>query len=246
MTTKNSTGLLSTSDGTSLADAAFTRQWLEKIGFSLIQWPWLLRSLWGGSRAEKERLLDRIGLPRDALPNLGSWKADTFLLHRIVDEIEARRPAVVVELGSGATSLVIAAALRHHGGGRLHSYDQHRPFVSAMGEWLAEHGLDASFRHAPLRNRSPAWPGVWYDLDDVPDAIDLLIVDGPPWTIHPLVRGAAETLFPRLASGGAVLLDDAARPGERVVARRWKRRWRNIAFQFERGGSKGLLIGRRA
>lgn len=45
-------------------------------GFGLISWPWLLRSLDGGMAREKSALLDRLGLPEDALPSLGSWKAD--------------------------------------------------------------------------------------------------------------------------------------------------------------------------
>ena len=41
----------------------------------------------------------------------------------------------------------------------------------------------------------------------MPTDIDLLIVDGPPWAIHPYVRGAAASLFPRIRPGGRVLLD---------------------------------------
>ena len=67
----------------------------------------------------------------------GSWKADTYLLGRVVDLIEHKRPATVVELGSGATSLVIAKALSLHGGGKLYSFDQHRSFISDMNRWLA-------------------------------------------------------------------------------------------------------------
>lgn len=216
-----------------------------QLAFALIQWPWLLRSLRGGTKAEKRALLERVSLPNDALPNLGSWKADTYLLHRIVDEIERLRPANVVELGSGATSLVMARALKLHGGGALHSYDQHEPFVAEMIDWLAEHHLSACFHHAPLETRDPNWPGWWYALQDVPETINLLVIDGPPWAVHPYARGMAERLFHRIAPGGVVMLDDAARPGERIVARRWRKKWREFDFTYEAGGTKGLLIGRR-
>ena len=79
----------------------------------------------------------------------------------------------------------------------------------------------------------------------MPERIDLIIIDGPPWTVHPLVRGAAERLFPRLSPGGIVLLDDAARPGERLVARRWRKRWPEIDFTLRKDGTKGTLIGSR-
>lgn len=247
MTTKMLTGLLSKPAGP-LPEARCTRsERLFRIAFGAIQWPWLLRSLPGGTQAEKQALLARIGLADDALPHLGSWKADTYLLHRIVDTIEDTRPQHVVELGSGATSLVIAQALAQHGGGRLHSYDQHAPFVAAMHAWLAEHDLDAAFHHAPLVQRDARWPGLWYGLGrvEVPRAIDLLVIDGPPWAVHPFARGMAERLFPLIARGGTILLDDAARPGERYVARRWKRNWPDFDFRYEGGGTKGLLVGRR-
>lgn len=214
-------------------------------GFGAIQWPWLLRSLHGGTKAEKARLLQRLQLPSDALPNLGSWKADTWLLHHIVDAIEALRPRVVVELGAGATSLVAAQALHLNGGGRLVSFDQHGSFLDAMKQWLGEHDLTAEFHHAPLGEIDEGFSPSWYSLHGVPDEIDLLIIDGPPWATHPLVRGNAERLFPRLRPGGMVLLDDASRPGERIIARRWRGNWPDFEFALDPRGAKGTLVGRK-
>lgn len=218
---------------------------LYRLAFGAIGWPWLVRSLWGGTKASKRRLLDRVGLHERALPHLGSWKADTGFLHRIVDGIEMIRPEVVVELGAGASTLVCAAALKANGGGTLYSYDQHEAFVAATAEWIESEGATAVLRHAPLRVRSPAWPGRWYDLQDLPPRIDLLVIDGPPWAIHPFVRGAAESLFDRLSPGGLILLDDADRPGERIVARRWRKNWPDIQFQRISGSTKGTLVGRK-
>ncbi|WP_336960765.1 class I SAM-dependent methyltransferase [Sphingobium aquiterrae] len=245
MTTKNLTGMLAKKMPQETGTARTKGETLFQLFFALIQWPWLLKSLYGGNKAEKNAVLERINLEQDALPHLGSWKADTYLLHRIVDEIEVRQPKNVVELGSGVTSLVIAKALSLHGGGHLYSYDQYEPFVEQMGIWLAEHHLSASFSHAPLNFRDQAWPGLWYALHDLPQTIDLLVIDGPPWSIHPFTRGMAERLFERIAPGGLIMLDDAARPGERYVARRWRKTWRDFEFKFEGKGTKGLLIGER-
>jgi predicted O-methyltransferase YrrM len=220
------------------------RERIEVIAFGAIQWPWLLRSLWGGRKAEKAALLARLDLADDALPHLGSWKADTRFLHHMVDAVEHLRPATVVELGCGASSLVIARALQKFGGGRLVSYDQHQEFVAATGEWLAGQGVAADIRHAPLGPPPGGWPGLWYQLSDPPADIELLVIDGPPWALHPLVRGAAEALVPRLAADAIILLDDAARPGERLVAQRWRKGWPEIDFAYDRSGTKGTLIGR--
>jgi hypothetical protein len=41
------------------------------------------------------------------------------------------------------------------------------------------------------------------------------------------------------------MLDDAARPGERIVARRWRREWPDFDWKLLKGGTKGTLVGRR-
>ncbi len=241
MTSREKTALLT------LDDSAPSRPWSEKlftIAWGAIQWPWLARSLWGGRLADKHALLDRLGLPHDALPHLGSWKADTWFLWRIVGAIEKLRPREVVELGCGASTLVVAKALELNGAGHLTSFDQHAGFVEATGEWLAGHGLAATMRHAPLVEDPSPWSHNWYELNSLPAQIDLLVIDGPPWTINPFVRGRAEVLFDRIAPGGVVLLDDAARPGERMVAARWKRDWPDFRWTLL-PGAKGTLVGER-
>lgn len=220
-------------------------EWATLIGFGAIQWPWLLRSLHGGRKADKNALLDRLQLPRDALPNLGSWKADTGLLTLIADHILAHRPKVVVEFGTGASTLIIARALEMTGGGTFISFEQHPEFVNATRDWLAEHGLTADLRAVRLRPSPGGWPGLWYNHGELPNGIDLMVIDGPPWSIHPFTRGAAETLFGRMSPTGVIMLDDAARPGERVVARRWRRQWPEFRFTLLQTGTKGTLIGQR-
>ena len=242
MTSRETTGLFSREHG--VADRPLNER-LFTLAWGAIQWPWLLRSLHGGRKAQKAALLARLGLPGDALPNLGGWKADTYFLGHIVSAIEGLVPATVVELGCGASSLVIARTLERNGGGRLVSYDQDADFVPATSGWLASHGLDADIHHAPLRPDISPWSSIWYELSHVPPQIDLLVIDGPPWTVNPLVRGRAEQLFSRIPVGGRILLDDASRPGERVVAQRWRRDWPDFAFRYDRRGAKGTLVGTR-
>lgn len=218
---------------------------LWRLAFGAIGWPWLLRSLWGGRKRDRLALLDDLGLPPDALPNLGSWRADVVFLRHIADEIARMRPRNIVEIGAGSSTLVAAQALARYGGGALHSLEQHEGFARATAARLADHGLAARIMTAGLTWRVAGWPGRWHASCALPEQIDMLIIDGPPWTEHPLVRGAAECLFARLSPGAVILLDDAARPGERIVARRWRRRWPSIDFRFDPRGSKGTLIGRK-
>ena len=247
MTTREATSLLPRA-----ADAAVIGDYAKSlsdraavIAFGAIQWPWLLRSLHGGTLAQKEALLDRLDLPYDALPHLGSWKADTGLLKLLVDHIEAHRPRLVVEFGTGASTLILARALQRNGGGTLISFDCYGDFVEATRKWLADYGLKADLRAAPLRPSPEGWPGLWYDHGPLPRGIELMLIDGPPWSIHPLTRGAAASLFDHVAPGGTVMLDDAARPGERLVARRWRKLRPDFDFRLDKSGTKGTLIGRR-
>jgi predicted O-methyltransferase YrrM len=241
MTTREKTGLLSAVEK---GPERPMKERLFTIAFGAIQWPWLARSLWGGRLKDKHALLDRLGLEHDALPHLGAWKADTWFLKRLVDTIEKLRPQQVVEIGCGATSLVIGRALQLHGGGRLTSYDQHPEFAEKTAHWLRANGIEPDIRVAPLVNDPSQWASVWYGMPEVPERIDLLIIDGPHWALNPYVRGRAEKLFDRVPKGGMILLDDAARPGERVVARRWRKAWPQFRFSYE-GGGKGTLFGER-
>ncbi|HEV2747644.1 MAG TPA: class I SAM-dependent methyltransferase [Allosphingosinicella sp.] len=247
MTSREATGLLPRAHD---ADARVrwrrsVADWATLLAFGPINAPWLLRSLHGGSKAGKRALLDRLGLPHDALPNLGSWKADVGLLTMVADHVLAERPRVVVEFGAGASTLIVARALELGGGGTHIAFDQHADFIQATGHWLAEYGLGADLRRAPLMPAPGGWPGLWYDHGPLPDAIDFMLVDGPPWTVHPFTRAAAATLFGRIAPGGTVMLDDGARPGERVIARRWRRRWPDFDFELVKSGTKGTLVGTR-
>jgi predicted O-methyltransferase YrrM len=240
MTSRNTTPILTLRGAVEVEREPADWMWL--LGMGAVQWPWLLKSLYGGRKTDKAALLKRLGLAPDALPNLGSWKADTGLLTLITDLILARRPQMIVELGAGASSLVAARALQMAGGGRMISFDQHDDFVVATRDWLADNNIHADIRHGPLVSQSGRWQDLWYDLDGLPDQIDLLLIDGPPWTIHPKIRGHAARLFDRIAVGGTVILDDAARPGERLVAAQWRRDWPSFDWQFV-GGIKGTLIG---
>jgi len=243
MTSRAKTGVLSRAGDSSAAPKRSLRDWAAVIGLGAITWPFLLRSLDPGPAKAKLALLERLGLPADSLPNLGSWKADIGLLTLVADHILEHRPQLVVEFGAGASTLVIAKALQGAGGGRLISFEQHPDFVDATRDWLSDHRIAADIRAAPLMRAPGGWPGFWYDHGPLPDGIELMVIDGPPWALHPMTRGAAETLFDKIAPGGTIMLDDAARPGERLVARRWRKAHPEFDFRMWKGGSKGTLIG---
>lgn len=247
MTTRETTSLLGRADRSSALLRRSMKDRALLAAFYVLNAPFLAKSLYGGSAKAKAALLARLDLPADALPHTGSWKADVGLLSFIADHIRTHQPRVVVEFGAGASTLIIARALRQTGlaDATFISIEQHEDFCAETGAWLREFGLPSDIRPSPLAPSPGGWPGLWYSHGELPDGIDLMLIDGPHWAIHPYTRGAAATLFDKVAIGGTVLLDDAARPGERVVARRWRRQWPGFVWQLHHPGSKGTLVGRR-
>ncbi len=161
-------------------------------------------------------------------PSFGIWAIEADLGRVLADELE-RRPRLVVELGSGASTVLIAGLLHRHGTGQLISIEHDRRFADATAERVQELGLGERVRIvlAPLRRQlvGTTWTS-WYDADAVLDAmgdtkIDLLLVDGPPavtrWSRWP----AIEVLGSRLAEDGVVLADDGRNRWQRATALRW-------------------------
>lgn len=97
--------------------------------------------------------------------------------------------------------------------------------------------------HAPLDGEPP-----WYTLaglHEVQDAVDLLIVDGPP-AFDPGHGTRREPALPRfdgrLVDGATVILDDMDRPGERQVIASWEG---STDWRFILDERAGIAIGRR-
>ena len=180
------------------------------------------------------------------LPPFGGWSASADILTLVAEHALQKKPQVVVEFGSGLSTLVIARCLQLNGTGRLVTYEHDKEFASATRQRVDALGLSVDIRVVELSAAEPlGYAGLWYATGEVPDGIDLLIIDGPPSQIHPETRGAAAALFTSLSSRGTIILDDAARPGEKAIAERWRREFNNISFRYL-GTEKGTLVGTKA
>ena len=187
------------------------------------------------------------------LPPTGGWAADPdFLLH-VHELIRERQPGLVLELGSGVSSVVIADALRQVGAGRLVTLDHLEEFANITAAFLKRENLTsyAEVRLAPLTAvATPSGETPWYDPKKVADLseIELLIVDGPPAKTAKQVRyPALPVLQDRLANGCCILLDDAGRKDEQAILARWGDELRLnywVDKSFEKG--LGLITWRRA
>jgi predicted O-methyltransferase YrrM len=172
------------------------------------------------------------------LPLPGGWAASTDLLGELMRAIASRRPQCVVELGSGVSTLVIAAALRSNGAGRLISIDADEGYAAQTRDQLLRQGLGdwVELRVAALTEmKCEGIARPWYDTRALADlgGVELLLIDGPPTALRADIRYPSLPFFwGRLAPGAIVLLDDAARPPERAMAAAWQRQFPDATYEY--------------
>lgn len=171
-----------------------------------------------------------------------------LLLHELVlDE----RPAVVVETGSGVSTLVIAYALEQLGRGHLHSLEHDPRHAARTRELLERHGLvrwatvhDAPLEPITIDGERYTWHAT-RALDGV-GAIDLVVDDGPPRHLGPMLRYASLPVFaPRLAPGATFVLDVVG-VEERAILARWRARFPDLAQEHLDTKKGNVIIRRRA
>lgn len=175
-----------------------------------------MRDLWGLSAAFVD------GRP---WPPPGGWALDASALSLIITEIRTRRAKTVVELGPGTSSIVLG---RSCPGLAMYGVEHDDAFVISVRHQLAMHGLtEYVLLHAPLQVESiyDGRSAQWYDrasLAELPNQIDVLIVDGPPNGLGQGNRVPAwEALSDRLSRGSLILVDDTNRPDERAMVNHW-------------------------
>jgi len=172
--------------------------------------------------AERLRALLRLDTP---LPIMRGWSASPDFLYVIARHALAAKPGLAVECGSGTSTLVLARCLALNGSGRLFSLESDAGFADATRAMLREAKLEgiATVIHAPLQPTGTGNAQPWYATRDLPDGpIDMLVVDGPPEDTAPQARyPAGPALATRVRPGASIFLDDARRPDERAIVRRW-------------------------
>jgi predicted O-methyltransferase YrrM len=164
----------------------------------------------------------------DVLPATRVWAASPDLLVVLVDLVITERPSLVVECGSGASTLWLALAMRRFKiDGRIVALEHDPVFAGKTRDFLARHDVGdlAEVRDAPLESFSLGgetylWYArrAWEDLT----GIDLLFVDGPPATTgHQARYPALPLLNGSLSPAATAVLDDLIVPDMQKVLQLW-------------------------
>ncbi|RNL86627.1 class I SAM-dependent methyltransferase [Halostreptopolyspora alba] len=169
--------------------------------------------------------------PASFMPALRGWAESPDVLRLVARAIGEHRPKLVVECGSGSSSIWLGYALRKAGTGKLVALEHDERYARLTRDMVAAHGLSdiVDVRHAPLADwRSDPDAGFqdshWYSLDFVRDLVDieLLFIGGPPAGTGKQDRyPAGPILFPLCSPSAMVVLDDADRADEQAIGDRW-------------------------
>lgn len=165
---------------------------------------------------------------RKSLPPTRGWAASPDFLSILARHVFQARPKVILECGSGVSTVVLARACELNGTGRVYSLEHVAEFAERTRSELTRHGLAAhgEILDAPLtRHTFDGREWSWYGLQALPPIqFDMLVIDGPPGTTGPLARyPAGPLLFPHLKPDSSVFLDDARRQDEKETVARWLR-----------------------
>ncbi len=193
--------------------------------------------------------LDRLLGLRFGMPPMRGWAGSPDMLLAVAERILQTKPFTIVECSSGVSTVVAARCCQLVGHGHVFSLEHEAEYAEKTRQQLVKHGLEqwATVFHSPLVSVGDGRR--WYSDDVLPadlPPIDLLVVDGPPASVNPQSRYPA---FPRLRSRMAaavtLLLDDADRPDERAIVKRWLSEDGSLA-ETRLPAEKGLVMLARA
>jgi predicted O-methyltransferase YrrM len=169
-----------------------------------------------------------------------------MLARMIADE----KPELILETGSGVSTLIAGYALQRLGRGKVIALEHQPEYAAKTRALIAQHGLSefASVVDAPLEPIEVNGGNYrWYStraLDGL-GPIDMVIDDGPPRIAGDMLRYASlPVLSKRLSLRGTFVLDVVG-PEEKIILERWRTELPAFA-QEHLVTKKGNVIIRRA
>lgn len=186
------------------------------------------------------------GLP--PLRETGVWAASPDFLRLVYKRIRTEEPGLVVELGSGSSTIVGGHALRQNGTGHLVSLEHSKEHARESRKMVSVHSLGeySEVLYAPLTHHTldgETWD--WYGLEDFdPEApIDLVIVDGPPGHLQKLSRYPALPLLSNWLSDDATfIVDDGDREDEKIIVGKWTKENPSITSEYRKTQRGAYLL----
>jgi predicted O-methyltransferase YrrM len=186
--------------------------------------------------------------PRAPLPGSGGWALEPVSLLWLTHLVVAQRPSLVVECGSGTSTIWLGYALQMTGGGQVVALEHDAHFREITEAAIQEHALQsvAEVRDAPLEKLEIAGEVfAWYSPNALErlNQVDLLLIDGPPNNTGPMARYPAIPVFAsRLSRGAVVVIDDAYRESDADAVARWIHEYPHLVPRDSVAGESSIRV----
>lgn len=163
--------------------------------------------------------------PTLPLPPMRDIAASPDFLKEILHQVIIGTPQVIVEVGSGVSSIILSEYLRQNDSSINHIALDH---LELYADQTRKKILNSKSRivFAPLKEytlNGKIWQ--WYDIECLSEIeqIDLLIIDGPPEYIQKLARYPALPLLrEKISNKTVIVLDDTNRRDELKIIGLWR------------------------
>lgn len=183
------------------------------------------------------------------LPPMRGWSISPDIAALLVELLRKYKPKTILELGGGSSTIIAAKVMREiHPDGKVIAVEAIEKFANHAEDRFRRYGVDdiTTVIHAPLVKveiENQNW--MWYDPEKLKhiENIDFMLVDGPSQHLNPkrMVRyPALPVMRPQLSENALILMDDAHREDETMIAERWQKEYSELQLirnydNFEKG-----------
>lgn len=215
---------------TAIEDASAVKQIVSQLRPTIGSLEWQIRRQRADIISDFQAMAQLLGrfTPDAPLPPVAGWALSPAGLLMLTDTIIKHGAELVVECGSGSSTLWMALAMRETGRGKVVALEHLPEYAKKTQELLDAHGVApwAEVRVAPLTSvATPQGEFQWYETTGMSwdRPIDMLLVDGPPTKTGPHARYPALALLgEQLRAGATIVIDDTERQDESEVIRIWE------------------------
>jgi predicted O-methyltransferase YrrM len=185
---------------------------------------------------------------RSPLPPMSGWAATPELAVVVLKMIQEYKPNLIVEAGSGVSTLIAGYSLeKYNPEGKIISLDHDLTYAKKTRHESELHNLAdrTEIRTATLKEMTINQKEcIWYSPEAIQfeNPIDMLIIDGPPFKTQKNARyPALPVLYKYLSKRAVIVMHDTDRSSESSTIKRWIREFDDLTIQTL-SSEKGITI----
>lgn len=176
------------------------------------------------------------------LPSMRSWEISPDCAAVLVSVIRENKPNVIVEFGSGVSTIIAGYAAKENKSGKIISFVDDQKYAEISMDNIKAHHLDsvATIIHAPQKEIALKEKKYqWYDQDIIlsvlenSEPIDLLIINGLREMQNIERYPTLPVLFGFLANNAVIVFDDSINDEvEKKTISSWMQEFIDMEYEF--------------